>query len=177
VLTHKDFVRELAPDGEIQQLLEEIWGEAHDEELQRELTEEEKTLPQPLAEQHFQDRFWRRRPDGLAVNWKDKAIFVLDFTRSDDFWNDFIIRTEKRKNDRCRSFVNTVTSCLKGRCASEGEGVCRVDQLNFTTGVRDSINESTFNKSLAKLLVPANKVKAIQERQSRRALATLEIVL
>ena len=50
VLTHKDFVRELAPDGEIQQLLEEIWGEAHDEELQRELTEEEKTLPQPLAE-------------------------------------------------------------------------------------------------------------------------------
>ena len=46
VLTHKDFVRELAPDGEIQQLLEEIWGEAHDEELRRELTEEEKTLPQ-----------------------------------------------------------------------------------------------------------------------------------
>ena len=45
VLTHKGFVSQLAPDEEIQQLLEEIWGEAHDEELQRELTEAEKTLP------------------------------------------------------------------------------------------------------------------------------------
>ena len=60
VLTHKGFVSQLAPDEEIQQLLEEIWGEAHDEELQRELPEDQKTLPQPLAEQHFQDRFWRR---------------------------------------------------------------------------------------------------------------------
>ena len=53
----------------------------------------------------------------------------------------------------------------------------KVEQLNFTTGVRGSINESAFSKSLAKLLVPANKVKAIRERQARRALATLEIVL
>ena len=52
----------------------------------------------------------------------------------------------------------------------------RVDQLNFTTGVRGSINESAFSKSLAKLLVPVNKVKAIRERQARRALATLETV-
>ena len=82
VLTHDDFVRELASDGEIRQLLEEIWSEAQDKELQRELTKEEKTLPHPLSEQLFQDRFWRRRPDGLAVNWNDKAIFVLKFTRS-----------------------------------------------------------------------------------------------
>ena len=39
------------------------------------------------------------------------------------------------------------------------------------------INESAFSKSLAKLLVPANEVKVIRERQARRALAKVEIVL
>ena len=74
---------------------------------------------------------------------------------------------------RYRSYVNALTSCLNRRCASEEEGAWRVEQLNFTTGVRGSINESAFSKSLAKLLVPAIKVKV----SLRRALATLEIVL
>lgn len=43
--------------------------------------------------------------------------------------------------------------------------------------MRGSINEVAFSKNLAKLLVPTNKVKAIRERQARKALATLDTVL
>jgi hypothetical protein len=80
VLTQKDFVRGLAPDGEIQLLLKEICSEKHHEELQRELTEEEKTLPQPLAG----GATLPRPPLETPADWKGKAIFVLEFTRPDD---------------------------------------------------------------------------------------------
>ena len=50
---------------------------------------------------------------------------------------------------------------------SEEESAWRVEQINFTTGVRGSIDEVAFSKNLAKILVPANKVKAIRERQAR----------
>ena len=85
------------------------WDEEHDEEMQRELRRRRRRChSRALTEQHFQDRFWRRRPDGLAVNWKDKAIFVFEFTRPDYSWDDFITRTEKRKNDRYRSYVTAL---------------------------------------------------------------------
>ena len=50
---------------------------------------------------------------------------------------------------------------------------------NRSTSSREceAFDEVAFSKNLAKLLVPANKVKAIRERQARRALATLDTVL
>ena len=42
--------------------------------------------------------------------------------------------------------------------------------------MRGSIDQVAFSKNLAKLLVPANKVKSIWERQARRALATIDTV-
>jgi len=169
LISHEDFIRELELDGEPHDFLEEIWNEARDEEMSRELTEEEKASSQPLLEHHFEDRFWKRRPDGFAVNGKDKKVFVLEFTRPDDSWDDFNTRTEERKNERYRSFVSALSSWLNSRPASEENGTWRVEQINFTTGVRGSIDEVAFSKNLAKLLVPANKVKAIRERQARRA--------
>lgn len=177
LISHEDFIRELKLETELHDPLEEIWNVARDQEMSRELTEEEKALTQPLSEQHFEDRFWRRRPDGIAINGKDKAVFVLEFTRPDDSRDDFITRTEERKNERYRSFVNALTSWLNCRPTSEEEGDWKVEQINFTTGVRGSIDEVAFSKNLAKLLVPAIKVKAIRERQARRALATLDTVL
>ena len=177
LISHEDFIRELKLETELHDPLEEIWNVARDQEMSRELTEEEKALTQPLSEQHFEDRFWRRRPDGIAINGKDKAVFVLEFTRPDDSRDDFITRTEERKNERYRSFVNALTSWLNRRLTSEEEGAWKVEQINFTTGVRGSINEVAFSKNLAKLLVPTNKVKAIRERQARKALATLDTVL
>ena len=177
LISHEDFVRELELDKEPHDCLEEIWNEARGEEMSRELTEEEKTLTQPLSEQHYKDRFWRRRPDGMAVNWKDKAVFILEFTRPDDSWDDFITRTEERKNERYGSFVNALTSWLNRKPTSEEKGSWRVEQINFTTGVRGSIDEVAFSKNLTKLLVPASKVKAIRVRQVRKALATLDTVL
>ena len=78
LISHEDFIRELELDGEphdfLENSLEEIWNEAREEETSRELTEEEKASPQPLLEQHFEDRFWRRRPDGFAVNGRDTLV-------------------------------------------------------------------------------------------------------
>ena len=102
---------------------------------------------------------------------------ILEFTRSDDSWDDFITRTEERKNERYKSFVSALSRWLNSRLTSKDNGTWRVEQINFTTGVRGSIDEVAFSKNLAKLLVPANKVKTIRERQARRALATLDTVL
>jgi len=177
LILHEDLIRELELDGEPHYFLEEIWNEAREEETSRELTEEEKASPQPLLEQHFEHRFWKRRPDGFAVNGRDKTVFILEFTRSDDSWDDFITKTEERKNERYRSSVSALSRWLNSRLTSKDNGTWRVEQINFTTGVRGSIDEVAFSKNLAKLLVPANKVKTIRERQARRALATLDTVL
>ena len=69
-----------------------------------------------------------------------------------------------------KSYVNALIKCLNRRCVSEEEGAWRVEQLNFTTEVRGSINESAFSKSLVILLVLSNNVKAIRERQAWKAL-------
>ena len=177
LISHEDFIRELELDGEPHDFLEEIWNEARDEEISRDLTDEKKASSQTLLEQHFEDRFWKRRPDGFAVNGRNKTVFILEFTRSDDSWDDFITRTEERKNERYKSFVSALSRWLNSRLTSKDNGTWRVEQINFTTGVRGSIDEVAFSKNLAKLLVPANKVKTIRERQARRALATLDTVL
>ena len=107
---------------ELHDSLKEIWNVVRDQEMSRDLTEEEKALTQPLSEQHFEDRVWRRRPDGITINWKDNAVFVLEFTRPDDSRDNFIKRTEERKNERYRSFVNALTSWPNSKPTSEEKG-------------------------------------------------------
>ena len=50
----------------------------------------------------------------------------MEFTRPDDSWDDFVKRTEERKNERYRSFVNALTSWLNSRPTSEEKGAWRV---------------------------------------------------
>ncbi len=42
---------------------------------------ESKVEEQEIDDDDRQARFWRRRPDGFAVNEKDHVIYVLEFKR------------------------------------------------------------------------------------------------
>ena len=42
-----------------------------------------------------QARFWRRRPDGFAVNEKEHIIYVLEFKRVSDAGHEYVAETQK----------------------------------------------------------------------------------
>ncbi len=42
-----------------------------------------------------QERVWRRRPDGFAVNEKEHVIYVLEFKRVTDTGEKYVSETQK----------------------------------------------------------------------------------
>jgi hypothetical protein len=56
---------------------------------------ESKMVEQELDDEDRQARFWRRRPDGFAVNEKEHIIYVLEFKRVSDTGKEYVSETQK----------------------------------------------------------------------------------
>ncbi len=56
---------------------------------------ESKVEEQVIDDDDRQARFWRRRPDGFAVNEKDHVIYVLEFKRVTDTGEKYVSETQK----------------------------------------------------------------------------------
>ena len=56
---------------------------------------ERKMVEQELDDEDRQARFWRRRPDGFAVNEKEHIIYVLEFKRVSDADQEYVTETQQ----------------------------------------------------------------------------------
>ena len=56
---------------------------------------ESKMAEQELDDEDRQARFWRRRPDGFAVNEKEHIIYVLEFKRVSDTGKEYVTETQQ----------------------------------------------------------------------------------
>ena len=56
---------------------------------------ESKVEEQEIDDNDRQARFWRRRPDGFAVNEKEHVIYVLEFKRVVDTGEKYVSETQK----------------------------------------------------------------------------------
>ena len=57
--------------------------------------DESKWAERELDEEDRQARFWRRRPDGFAVNEKEHIIYILEFKRVSDAGERYVAKTQR----------------------------------------------------------------------------------
>ena len=76
---------------------ESLWEEARpwEEKWESLKMNQNKMTEQKLDDEDRQARFWRRRPDGFAVNEKEHIIYVLEFKRVSDAGHEYVAETQK----------------------------------------------------------------------------------
>ena len=80
-----------------EELEDTMWEAARPWEEQWETLKanESKVEEQVIDEDDRQARFWRRRPDGFAVNEQEHVIYVLEFKRVTDTGEKYVSETQK----------------------------------------------------------------------------------
>ena len=112
-----------------QVLDEAMWEAARpwEEEWESLKVNESKMAEQELDDEDRQARFWRRRPDGFAVNEKEHIIYVLEFKRVSDTGQEYV--TEAQQLAEAQHLA--VTQGLQGLFK---DTQWTVEQLSFVAG-------------------------------------------
>jgi len=96
----------------------------------------------------FVNRFWDRRPDGVAINVALKIVYILEFKRSTDRDERFLEVKDAEANEQHNSIIGAPKAA-----APEWE----FDLINFVVGNRGSVVESNFCTKLKKLDIQEGK--------------------
>ena len=101
-------------------------------------------------ESFFVNRFWGRRPDGVAINETLLIGYIFEFKWSTDSDRDegFLAVKEAEENEQHKSIIGALKAA-----APEWE----FEQINFVVGNRRSVVESDFYTKLKKLDVQEGK--------------------
>jgi hypothetical protein len=74
----------------------------------------------------------RKWPDAWAVHWGCRVVFILDFTRPNDWADDWQTQTDAYKGERYRPLRDKLAALLSG---------WKVEIIAFSLGIRGSFNE------------------------------------
>ena len=96
------------------------------------------------------DRFWGRRPDGVAINEDLQIVFISEFKGSTDRDEGFLEAKEAEANEQHKSIIGAFRAA-----APKFE----FEQINFVVVNRGSVVESDFYTKLKK--------PDVQEREKR----------
>ena len=147
---------------------EELWEESKLAEMAIPLRDRDESAL--VSEQDFEERFWRRRLDGIAMDRSGKKCFPIEFKRTQDGRHTYQERATDRAEEQYRSL-------LVGLKAIGDRKGWQVQQLVFVGGTCGSVDESTYNDNMKLLEVPEGKWGAIRKRMARRLLEEQDKVL
>jgi len=99
-------------------------------------------------ESFFVNRFWGRRPDGVAINEALKIVYFLEFQRSTDRDEGFLEVKDAAANEQHKSNIGALKTV-----ALEWE----FEQINFVVSIGGSVVESDFYTKLKKLDIQEGK--------------------
>ena len=90
----------------------------------------------------FVNRFWGRRPDGVAINEALKIVYILEFKRSTDRDQGFLEVKDAEAHEQHKSIIGALKAA-----APKWE----FEQIKFVVGNRGPVVESNFYTKLQKL--------------------------
>ena len=96
----------------------------------------------------FVNRFWGRRPDGVAINEDLQIVYILEFKRSTDRDEGFLEVEKAEVNKQHKSIIGALRAA-----APKWE----FEQINLVLGNRGSVVESNFYTKLKKIDVQKRK--------------------
>jgi len=97
----------------------------------------------------FVNRFWGRRPDGVAINEALKIVYISEFKRSTDRDEGFLEVKEAEANEQHKSIIDALKAA-----APKWE----FEQIDFVVGNRGLAVESDFCTKLKKLDIQEGKI-------------------
>ena len=147
---------------------EELWQAAKSDEMQIQLRGGDDVSC--ASEQQYEERFWRRRLDGIALDSVGKKCYLIEFKRTRDRRHSYEERAMKVARQQYKSL-------LSGLQAVGQQKGWKVEQLVFVGGTCGSVNVETFNQNLKLLEVPEGKWSRLRQRMARRLLEEQDKVL
>ena len=145
---------------------EELWEAAKEVEMSIPLGDSDDVPP----EWQYEERFWRRRLDGIALDTVKKRCYLLEFKRTRD-------RRLSYEEKAAAVAIKQYRSLMSGLKAIGLQRGWKVEQLVFVGGTCGSVNEETFNTNLELLDIPAGKRNHLRQRMARRLLEVQDTVL
>ena len=110
----------------------------------------------------------RKRPDGIAINWKKKKLCFLEYTRCFDSSPTSLIASDKYKVSKYTPVVDSLIREL-------GSGWTG-SIMSFSIGIRGSIDVSNWTRHMKELGIPASTIPNILQASVDAVLAALDFV-
>jgi hypothetical protein len=82
---------------------EELWEAARDEEMK--IPWRAANEGPPVPEEQYQERFWRRRLDGIGLDTATKEFLAIEFKRTQDARNNYVERPTAVAQEQYKSLM------------------------------------------------------------------------
>jgi hypothetical protein len=119
-----------------------LWAAARDEEtkIPWRAANEGPLVP----EEQYQERFWRRRRDGMGLNTATKEFLAIEFKRTQDARNNYVERATAVAEEQYKSLLAGLQAVgqVKG---------WKVQQIVFVGGTCGSVHVESFNRNMKAL--------------------------
>ena len=123
-----------------------------------------------MPEDQYQERFWRRRLDGIGLDTATKEFLAIEFKRTQDARSNYVERATAVAQEQYKSL-------LAGLQAVGQVKLWKVQQRMFVGGTCGSIHVESFNRNMKALGVLASKWDPIRKKLVRRLLEEQDKVL
>ena len=123
--------------------MDELWEAAKEEEMKIPWKEVQEGLPVP--EDQYQERFWRRRLDGIGLDTVNKEFLAIEFKRTQDARSNYVERAAAAAQDQYKSL-------LAGLQAVGRVNGWQAQQFVFVGGTCESVHDESFNKNMKALM-------------------------
>ena len=114
---------------------DELWEAAKEEEVQEGL---------PVPEDQYQERFWRRRLDGIGLDTVNKQFLAIEFKRTQDMRSNYAERATAVAQAQYSSLLESL------RAVGQVKG-WQTQQIVFVGGTCGSVHVESFNKNMKAL--------------------------
>ncbi len=125
---------------------------------------------QPVSEEQYQERFWRRRLGGVGVDTVTKEFLAIELKRKQDVRSNYVEKATAAAQEQYKSLLTRLqaVSLVKG---------WRVQQVVFVGGTCGSVHVESFNRNMKTLGVLESKWDPIRKKLVRRLLEEQDKVL
>jgi hypothetical protein len=147
---------------------DELWDAAKEEEMKIPWKEAQEGLPVP--EDQYQERFWRRRLDGIGLDAVNREFLAIEFKRTQDMRSNYAEEATKVAQRQYSSLLEGL------RAVGQVKG-WQTQQIVFVGGACGSVHVESFNKNMKALGVLESKWNPIRQKLVRRLLEEQDKVL
>jgi hypothetical protein len=123
-------------------LKDELWEAAKEEEMK--IPWKNAHQEQPVSEEQYQERFWRRRLDGVGVDTVTKEFLAIEFKRKQDVRSNYMEKATEAAQEQYKSLLTGLQAVglVKG---------WKVQQVVFVGGTCGSVHIESFNRNMKTL--------------------------